>query len=220
MKRYPPLRLAAGRPGATPVPHAAAAPASPLPPRPEAANAEAIPPRDAPPVRLALAARVLHRIAQAGVALSLLIVLIFTVGQVLDRYLLKTTFDTYDQFARIGLVWLTFLGIAAGIRDRANVRIELLNHFAPQRLRAAVSMMLDLFTLAITVTLVVVGYRLLEVGAFQTIMGTSFSYDVMYLGLLAGLGLVIACLVLRVLDRATRGRFRLDEPEVRDDHRD
>jgi TRAP-type C4-dicarboxylate transport system permease small subunit len=65
----------------------------------------------------------------------MLMVLVFTVGQVFDRHLLKSTFAAHDQFARIGLVWLTFLGIAVGIRDRTNVRIELLNHLAPQHIR-------------------------------------------------------------------------------------
>ncbi|MFJ3045650.1 TRAP transporter small permease [Herbaspirillum chlorophenolicum] len=168
-------------------------------------------------------ARLLYRANQAALVAALAVVLAFTVGQVVDRYLLKSSFDTYDQFARIGLVWLTFLGIAAGIRDRANVRIELLNHFAPQRLRGVVNVVLDLCTLAVSVLLVVVGVRLMEVGSFQTIMGTAFSYDVMYLALLVGIGTLIAYLLLRLANRLTGGRFRLDpelEPEgEQDDHR-
>lgn len=163
-------------------------------------------------------ARLLYRANQVALVIALGMVLVFTVGQVADRYVLKTTFDTYDQFARMGLVWLTFLGIAAGIRDRANVRIELLNHFAPVHLRGAVNVVLDLCTLAVSILLVVVGVRLMEVGSFQTIMGTSFSYDVMYLALLVGIGALIAYLLLRLANRLTGGRFRLD-PEVEDDHR-
>lgn len=210
------VRGAAQSPRTAHPPHRAAGAADAVPPL----DLSADPPAEAPHDRLAPVARILHRLTQAAVACALLVVLVFTVGQVADRYVLKTTFDTYDQFARIGLVWLTFLGIAAGIRDRANVRIELLNHFAPPWLRTAVSMVLDLFTLAITVTLVVVGYRLLEVGAFQMIMGTSLNYDAMYLGLLVGLGLVIAFLLLRLADRWTGRRYRLDNPEASDDHRD
>lgn len=164
-------------------------------------------------------ARLLYRANQIALVAALATVLVFTVGQVVDRYLLKSSFDTYDQFARIGLVWLTFLGIAAGIRDRVNVHIELLNHLGSPRLRNVVSVVLELCTLAVSVLLVVVGMRLLEVGAMQTIMGTAFSYDVMYLALLVGISVLIAYLVLRLANRLSGHRFRLDPEEDQDDRR-
>ncbi|WP_164120482.1 hypothetical protein, partial [Serratia marcescens] len=55
---------------------------------------------------LSLPVRLVAWAAKASIVVALAVVLAFTVGQVADRYLLKTQFDTYDQFARIGLVWL------------------------------------------------------------------------------------------------------------------
>jgi TRAP-type transport system small permease protein len=163
----------------------------------------------------------LDRLAKAALGLSLVVVLVFTVGQVVDRYLIKSTFDAHDQYARIGLVWLTFIGIAVGIRDRVNVRIELVHHLASPAVRHWVSILLDLVTLGVSILLAVVGFRLLEVGSFQVIMGTPLNYDSMYAALLAGMALLASYLLLRFVDRARRGRTRLDSSPVQsDDSRD
>jgi len=163
----------------------------------------------------------LDRLVKALLALSLVVVLVFTVGQVLDRYLIKSTFDAHDQYARVGLVWLTFIGIAVGIRDRVNVRIELVHHLAAPAVRRWVSILLDLVTLAVAILLTIVGVRLLDVGSFQVIMGTPLNYDAMYAALLAGMALLALYLLLRFVDLFSGGRMRLDSSAVQShDHRD
>jgi TRAP-type C4-dicarboxylate transport system permease small subunit len=163
----------------------------------------------------------LDRLVKTLLALALIVVLVFTVGQVLDRYLIKSTFDAHDQYARIGLVWLTFIGIAVGIRDRVNVRIELIHHLAAPAVRRWVSILLDLVTLAVAILLAIVGVRLLEVGSFQVIMGTPLNYDAMYAALLAGMALLALYLLLRFVDLFSGGRTRLDSSPVQsDDHRE
>jgi len=169
---------------------------------------------------LAAPVRLLSWLVKTALVIAMLMVLVFTVGQVFDRHLLKSTFAAHDQFARIGLVWLTFLGIAVGIRDRTNVRIELLNHLAPQHIRRFMAIAIDLVILATSILLVIVGVPLLEVGAFQAIMGTTLYYDTMYASLLCGLCLLIIFLVLRFADLLSGGRFNLDSPVHDDDHHD
>lgn len=169
---------------------------------------------------LAAPVRFLSWAVKAALVIALLMVLVFTVGQVLDRHFLKSTFAAHDQFARIGLVWLTFLGIAVGIRDRTNVRIELLNHLAPLRIRRAMAIVIDLVILVVSIFLVIVGLPLLEVGSFQALMGTSLNYDTMYASLLCGLCLLILFLVLRFADLLFGGRLNLDAPVHEDDHHD
>jgi TRAP-type C4-dicarboxylate transport system permease small subunit len=175
-----------------------------------------------PGVRLdmGLPVRLLDLAVKAAVAAALMLMLLFTIGQVIDRYIVKSSFDAYDQYARITMVWLTFIGIAAAVRDRANLRIDLLRRFATRRVRTIMAILLDLAMLAVSIILLVVGWPLLEVGAFQTIMGTSLAYDTMYAGLLAGMILVILFLLLRFADRLTRDRFHLCPPEDENDHCD
>ena len=175
--------------------------------------------REAPAVAaLATAVRALEWLARLAIIISMAMVMVFTVGQVSDRYLLKSSFDAHDQFARIGMVWLTFIGIAVGIRHRINVRIELLAHFASPGVRRRVAAVLDLVILVVSVLLVVVGARLLEIGAFQAIMGTPLNYDTMYGALLAGMTLLAVFMVLRFVDRFSGGRLKVDPPVEDDDH--
>lgn len=167
-----------------------------------------------------LPVRALHRVVRWLLIAALTAVLVFTVGQVVDRYLLKSAFNAHDQYARLGLVLLTFVGIAAGIRDRVNVRIELIGHLASPAVRRRVGWVLDAVTLAMAGLLVVVGQRLLEIGASQPIMGTPFTYQAMYAELMLGMALLVLFLVLRFADRLTGGRARLDvPPPAHDDHR-
>jgi TRAP-type C4-dicarboxylate transport system permease small subunit len=160
----------------------------------------------------------LHWAARSIAVLALFTVLVFTVGQVVDRYLLKTSFGAYDQYARLGMVWLTFIGIAIGIRDRVNIRIELLNHLAPIKVRRLVVLALELLILCVATVLIVVGSRLLEIGAFQTIMGTNLAYDSMYAALLVGMGLLNIFLILRFANFLFGGRLNVDIPVSDDDH--
>jgi len=168
---------------------------------------------------LVKAVRAVDVVVSIAVALSLLMVLAFTVGQVVDRYWLKSTFDGHDQYARVGLVWLTFLGIALGIRERINIRIELLAHFGAPGIRRTVSVVLDVVMLVVAIVVVVVGLPLLEVGGYQSIMGTALSRDVMYAAVLVGMGLLILFLILRLADRLSGQRLQVDLPEPSDDHR-
>lgn len=167
-----------------------------------------------------LPVRLLHLGARWLLVAALALVLLFTVGQVVDRYLVKSAFNAHDQYARLALVLLTFVGIAVGIRDRANVRIELLGHLASPAVRRWVGWLIDLVTLGVAGLLVVVGQRMLEIGAMQPIMGTPFTYQAMYAALLLGMGLLVVFLLLRFADRLSGGRARLDvPPEAADDHR-
>ena len=156
--------------------------------------------------------RALHRATRWLLIAALVAVLGFTVAQVLDRYLFKSAFNAHDQYARIGLVLLTFVGIAVGIRDRVNLRIELIGHLAPPHVQRAAAVVLEAATLALAVLLLAVGWRLLEIGASQPIMGTPLTYQSMYASLLVGMALLVVFLVLRFVQRLSGGRLRTDVP--------
>lgn len=143
--------------------------------------------------------RLLAGLMRAGVVAAMLIVLASTVGQVIDRQFIKSSFGAYDQYGRLGLVWLTFLGIAIAVHDRANIRIELLNHFIPARAARVKAVVLDVAMAAVAVLLVVVGWPLLEVGSFQVIMDTPFDYSEVYAALLLAMAVLAVFVVARLL---------------------
>lgn len=160
---------------------------------------------------IAIAVRILVVIALASV-------LLFTVGQVFERHVFKSGAIAFDQYSRIGLVWLTFLGVAIGFRERANIRIDLLDHFLPVRFVRPKGLLLDLVVLGAAALMIVVGWRLLGVGAFQILMDTPFTYETMYGALLLGLVLLCIFLTVRIVDTLTAGRHHLDEPQGPHDH--
>ncbi len=168
---------------------------------------------------LAWPLRGLAGLVRVGVVAAMLAVLLSTVGQVVDRHFIKSDFGAYDQYGRIGLVWLTFLGIAIAVRERANIRIELLNHFLPPRGARATGVVLDVAMAAVAVLLVVVGWPLLEVGSFQVILDTPFDYSDVYAALLLSMALLALFVAARLLDAATGGRLGLDVSAATSDGR-
>lgn len=158
------------------------------------------------------AVRALSGLMRAGVVAAMLLVLLSTVGQVADRYFIQSDFGAYDQYGRLGLVWMTFLGIAIAVRERANIRIDLLDHFLPPGAARVKGVVLDIIMAAIAVLIVVVGWPLLEVGSFQVIMDTPFDYSDVYAALLFGMLVLALFVAARLLDAAAGRRLGLDIP--------
>jgi TRAP-type C4-dicarboxylate transport system permease small subunit len=132
------------------------------------------------------------------VAFANLAVLAFTLGQVADRYMLKGAFNANDQIARIGLVWMTFCGMAMAFRERVNIVVDLIDKYITPPIAAAKAIALDILSIGVVVLLVAYGMRLMEVGSYQRVMGTPFTYSVVYSSLLAGCALLLLFLVVRV----------------------
>lgn len=149
--------------------------------------------------RILLVDRVVCWIGRLGVALTLAMVLIFCFAQVLDRYLLKSQFDAWDQIARIGMLWCAFLGAAMALRERRNVVIDLIDSHLSPRLRRARDRLFDAVLLVLAATLFYKGLDVVEVGHFQDIVGTPFTYAVSYAALTAGMVFFMLFLALRLL---------------------
>lgn len=143
--------------------------------------------------------RVVCWVGRLAVVLALAMVLIFSFAQVLDRYVLKTQFDAWDQLARISMVWAAFLGAAMALRERRNIVIELIDAHLSPRMRMLRDRVFDVLLLGLAVLLFVKSIPVVEVGMFQSIMGTPFTQAVSYAALTVSMGLCILFLLLRVL---------------------
>ncbi len=138
-------------------------------------------------------------IGRLAVALTLAMVLVFCFAQVLDRYLLKTQFDAWDQVARIGMLWCAFVGAAMALRERRNVVIDLIDRHLSDRVRRARDRLFDALLLALAATLFYKGLDVVAVGNFQDIVGTPFTYAVSYASLTVGMVFFMLFLALRLL---------------------
>lgn len=150
--------------------------------------------------------RLLHLLARWALIASITGVLVFTVSQVLDRYIIHSSFSGHDQFARLSLVALTFIGIAVGIRDKVNVRIELISNFVSARTNRIIGVLLSLVTFLLALVIFFKDIRLLRIGAMQKIMGTPFTYQSMYGLAMLGMGLIMYFLLEAVIRHLTRKR--------------
>ncbi len=145
----------------------------------------------------------LTRVSQAIVFVSMLVVLVFTFGQAVDRYALHTTFDAHDQIAKVGLVWLVFAGVAVAYAQRENLRIDLIAKYLPP---AVLRWRDALFELAILILCVLINFKawsVLEVVAFQQILGTPITNAVPYSAILLGTAAIAFTCVLRLIDVVT-----------------
>ncbi|WP_447921041.1 TRAP transporter small permease [Achromobacter aegrifaciens] len=138
-------------------------------------------------------------IGRLAVALTLATVLVFCFAQVLDRYLLKTQFDAWDQVARIGMLWCAFVGAAMALRERRNVVIDIIDRHLPERVRRARDRLFDALLLVLAATLFYKGLDVVAVGNFQDIVGTPFTYAVSYASLTVGMVFFMLFLALRLL---------------------
>lgn len=140
----------------------------------------------------------LDLLARGFMIFLVVVILIFTGGQAIDRYLLHTSFDAYDQIARLGLVWLTFFGYALGYRDRVNLRIELLDMALGPRARFVKQIVFDIWLLALVALINQRGWLVMEVGGSQAILGTPFDYSMVYGGLQFSTLLLLVFVALRL----------------------
>ena len=82
-------------------------------------------PRDAGMMRL------LDRLLAWCVAAIVVFLVVIVTSQLVDRHFIDIPIQAPDQYARIGLVWLTFLGFALAIRGNVAVRVDVIDHFLP-----------------------------------------------------------------------------------------
>jgi TRAP-type transport system small permease protein len=126
-----------------------------------------------------MATRVLLVVLMAGI-------LVLTAGQAIDRYLLHTSFDAYEQLASVGVVWVTFFGYALGFRERTNLRIELIDTVLPPAVTAVKRMVFDILILLLALGVNFYGWDVLEVVSSQDIIGTPFTNGIAYWSLQSG----------------------------------
>lgn len=133
---------------------------------------------------------------QAVVFASMLVVVAFTFGQAVDRYLLKSSFSAHDQVAKIGLVWLVFAGTAAAYARGENLRIDLIAKYLPAGVLRWREAAFEAAILAVAVLVHVKAWDVIRVAAFQQIMGTPFTNVVPYSAILAGsAAIALSCLI-------------------------
>src|SRR6187399_1298694 len=88
--------------------------------------------------------QILERVTAVAIAILVALIMVIVVGQLVDRHFVDLPWDAPDQYARIAIVWLCFLGSALALSQGASIRIDLLDHWLPERFVAWRDLLFDL----------------------------------------------------------------------------
>jgi len=133
------------------------------------------------------------------VLMALLVVLTFV--QVVARYLMHSPFTSTPQYARLVLVWLTFMGAALAVRQNKLVRIEVLENRLPAPVRTFLEVFFDVVLLGLLLVIIVKGRVAVIVSDSQIVAGTPLSYSAFTVSIVLGSVLMFFYIGLRLWSR-------------------
>lgn len=117
----------------------------------------------------------LEKLLEWLIALLVLGLVLIVASQLVDRHVVTLPMAAPDQYARVMLVWLTFVGFALAVKNGINVRVDFIDSRLSPGVARALEFVFDLLMLAITVYAAWHAWPLLEVGADQERLGTVLS---------------------------------------------
>ncbi len=155
-------------------------------------------------VRVLDAAFALTRLAIVAILAGLVLVV---ASQVVDRHAHPIWGGIpAEEYVKVGLVWLTFLGFAWALRGGVSVRIDLIDTALPARHRRVLHAGFDVVLLVLLGSVLYKGARLYAISTGQLILGTDMTVAVPVLGMLVGLALAALAIVERLLLRERAAR--------------
>lgn len=148
-----------------------------------------------------LAALVL-RLVDLAIALTILALFGLVASQVIDRNLAPLWRHSPEEYVKVGLVWLCFLGFARVYAAGEAIRVTFVLDALSERVRSILEIAFDLLAIAVLAVIVRKGLLFLEVARLQTILGTDLTLAVPAAGLVLGSALMLGVALVRVTARA------------------
>jgi TRAP-type C4-dicarboxylate transport system permease small subunit len=127
--------------------------------------------------------------------------LVVVVSQVIDRRFLDLWTGSPEEYVKIGLIWLTFIGFALAMRQGTEIRVDLADHFLPAKARALIYGAFDLLLLVLIAIVCWKSYLVWKVSLDQVILGTAFSVAVPTGGMLVGMAAMFVVVLFRMARR-------------------
>jgi TRAP-type C4-dicarboxylate transport system permease small subunit len=148
------------------------------------------------------ALRLVERALEWLIAFLVLALVIIVASQFVDRHFVTLPMAAPDAYARILLVWLTFVGFALGVKNGLNIRVDLIDTHLPKAVQRVLEYVFDLTMLILTGIIGINGWRLVEIGHDQERLGTVMSEAWPSAALFVACILLALFLVLRIVLRA------------------
>ncbi len=96
----------------------------------------------------------------AAFLLVLLTLLLFV--QIINRYILGTSFVWLEEIARLSFVWLIYFSAAGAARDDRHIRIEIVDLFLPPAAVTVITLIADVIVFGFDLTVVWLGILLVR----------------------------------------------------------
>jgi TRAP-type C4-dicarboxylate transport system permease small subunit len=148
------------------------------------------------------ALRLVERVLEGLIALLVAGLVIIVASQFIDRHFVTLPMAAPDAYARILLVWLTFVGFALAVKNGLNIRVDLIDTHLPKAVQRVLEYVFDVTMLMLTGIIGVNGWRLVEIGHDQERLGTGMSEAWPSAALFVSCILLALFLVLRIVLRA------------------
>jgi TRAP-type transport system small permease protein len=142
--------------------------------------------------------RIVERALEWLVAVLVAALLLIVSSTFIDRHFVTLPMAAPDAYARVILVWLTFIGFALAVKGGLNIRVDLIDARLPAQARRVLDYVFDLVMMGLTVMLGINGWRLVEIGQDQERLGTGMSEAWPSAALFVACILLVLFLVLRI----------------------
>ncbi len=153
---------------------------------------------------LRTAERVIDRLWEWSIALMVGILLVVVVLQIVDRHFVDLWKDSPEEYVKIVLIWLTFIGFALAMKNGTEIRVDLADHYLPKGVRRLLYGLFDVLLLWVIGIVVWKSWASVVVGESQVILGTDFSVAVPTWGMLIGVALMFLAVLARLVKRLRR----------------
>jgi TRAP-type C4-dicarboxylate transport system permease small subunit len=144
------------------------------------------------------ALRLLERALEWILAILVAALLIIVASTFIDRHFVTLPMAAPDAYARVILVWLTFIGFALAVKGGLNIRVDLIDARLPAKARRILDYVFDVVMLFLTVILAANGWRLVVIGKDQERLGTMMSEAWPSAALFVACIVLVLFLVLRI----------------------
>ncbi len=135
-------------------------------------------------------------------ALVLVLVAILAL-KLIDRHFVDIPIAAPDEYAKIALVWVTFIGFALALRSGANIRVDLIEARLPPGMKRVLDIVFDVVLLVLLGVIMVKGWKLIEINMEKLLLGTDIPESVPAGSLFAAGVLMVAFIALRLIARLT-----------------
>jgi TRAP-type transport system small permease protein len=123
--------------------------------------------------------------------------------KLIDRHFFDIPIAAPDEYAKIALVWLTFIGFALAVRAGVNIKVDLIEPRLPLRVKHWLEILFDALMVILSGWILYKGWPFVEIALDKIILGTDLPEAVPDAALIVATILIIAFAARRLVGRLT-----------------